>query len=180
MEIIKLAMVLDNLDNIENYKLADDFSFVYFNDNDEQIWANIEYLADEFESEEAALERFNNEFKGLKEDLYKRNIFIENKDGQKIATIMAWYGDLRGFIEGRIHWVSIIPEYQGKSLAKPLLAKALKVLAKYHKSVYLTTQTRNYKAINLYLSFGFKPYINYDNDLLGWKLVEEKLNKKIL
>lgn len=180
MENIKLAMVLENLDDILDYKLPDGFKFSYYQPGDSKTWAAIEVAALEFESIEAATSRFNSEFVGLDDELSERCLFIETNDNEKIATIMAWYGNLRNKAEGRIHWVSIIPEYQGQNLAKPLLSKALHILSKKHKSVYLTTQTINYKAINLYLGFGFKPLLNYENDEYGWQLVEERLQRKIL
>lgn len=58
----------------------------------------------------------------------ERCLFIENEHGEAIATTTAWYGDLRGKVEGRIHWVGVIPEYQGRGLAKPLLSEAMKTL----------------------------------------------------
>jgi predicted GNAT family N-acyltransferase len=76
--------------------------------------------------------------------------------------------------------VGIVPKYQGKKLSKPLLAKSMQVLAEYHDSAYLTSQTTSYQAVNMYLNFGFEPYVTNETDIEAWKLLEEILNRKIL
>lgn len=81
---------------------------------------------------------------------------------------------------GRIHWVSILPKYQGKSLAKPLLTAAMEIISHHHKKVYLDSETKNYKAINMYLQYGFKPYFHENKDKKAWRILEEKLDKKII
>jgi len=76
--------------------------------------------------------------------------------------------------------VAVVPEYQGKKLSKPLLAKAMQVLAKYHDSANLTSQTTSYQAVNMYLNFGFEPYLTNGTDIEAWKLLEDVLDRKIL
>ena len=60
-------------------------------------------------------------------------------------------------MRGRIHWVGIIPAFQGQGLSKPLLSAALARLTLDYRRAYLTTETTSYREINLYLSFGFMP-----------------------
>ena len=55
-----------------------------------------------------------------------------------------------------MHWVAILPAYQGRGLAKPLLAQVMQTMAVLgHRQVYLTTQRFRRAAIGLYTSFGF-------------------------
>jgi hypothetical protein len=53
-------------------------------------------------------------------------------------------------------------------------------LARDQAKAYLTTQTTSYPAVNLYLSFGFTPYLGADSVKEGWQLLEEVLHRKIL
>lgn len=179
MKRLRLKMVRKDLTRIPTYSLPPGFSFRLFEKGDEKIWAKIETSVDEFESEEAALQRFNSEFGNHLEEMAERCLFIENEQGEAIATTTAWYGDLRGKVEGRIHWVGVVPEYQGRGLAKPLLSEAMKRLAQYHDSAYLTSQTTSYQAINLYLNYGFEPYKTEDTCDEAWALMEEVLMREI-
>jgi ribosomal protein S18 acetylase RimI-like enzyme len=132
------------------------YSIRTFRTGDEETWARIETLAGEFADEGAALQRFHSEFHGYEADLKQRCFFLQNPEGEAIGTIMAWYGEYEGRRIGRIHWVGIIPDYQGKKLAKPLLTYALSQMSKYHQEAYLTTQKHNERAITLYEAYGFR------------------------
>lgn len=179
MKRLRLKMVRKNLVGIPDYSLPAGFKFRLFEKGDENIWARIEASVGEFQSEEAALERFSAEFGNHLEEIAERCLFIENEHGEAIATTTAWYGDLRGRVEGRIHWVAVVPAYQGRGLAKPLLSEAMSRLAKHHDSAYLTSQTTSYQAINLYLNYGFEPYRTDDTCDEAWALMEEVLKRKI-
>ncbi len=57
----------------------------------------------------------------------------------------------------RIHWVAIAPAYQGRGLAKPLVAAAcLRLRALGHVWAYLTTSTSRLPAVSLYTKFGIR------------------------
>lgn len=180
MKRLRLKMVRDHTEDIPDFSLPSGFRFRFFEKGDEQTWARIETLVDEFENEAAALERFNAEFGEHLEEMAERCLFIENEDGEAIATTTAWYGNLRGKVEGRIHWVGVIPEYQGRGLAKPLLSEAMKILAQHHTTAYLTSQTTSYQAINMYLNYGFEPYLIEPTCDEAWTLMEEVLQRKII
>ena len=49
----------------------------------------------------------------------------------KIATATAWYGQHQGKRLGRLHWISVRPDHQGKGLGKALIARALKILGEW-------------------------------------------------
>lgn len=126
-----------------------------------------------------ALKRFNKEFGNHVTEMEQRCIFIENEQREVVGTTTAWYGNLGDDTQmmGRIHWVGIIPAYQGKKLSKPLLSAAMNILALYHDKAYLTSQTISYKAINMYLEFGFKPVQLDENYHKAWQLLAQKLNE---
>ncbi len=181
MKRIPLKMIREDLLNIPAKPLPAGFKLRMFEKGDEQEWARIETSVDEFKNKETALERFNKEFGPYIDEMSQRCIFIENSNGVAIGTTTAWYGDLcgNGEVSGRIHWVGIVPEYQGRKLSKPFLSAAMHILAKYHSKAYLTSQTTSYQAVNMYLNYGFKPFITGPECNEAWPLLEETLNRKI-
>ena len=169
-----------DLADIPEYALSEGFRVRLFQEGEQAEWARVETAAGEFVSEAKAIERFKREFGPHLEEFAKRCVFLENEAGKIIGTTTAWYGSLPEGDEiiGRIHWVSLVPEYQGKGLAKPLLTAAMKILQKYHTAAYLTSQTTSYKALNMYKQYGFEPVILDEQDAEAWDIVEEKLVQK--
>jgi ribosomal protein S18 acetylase RimI-like enzyme len=106
---------------------------------------------------------------------------LENSEKKCIGTAMAWFDD-HFFREGygRVHWVGIHPDYQGKGLAKPLVCKTMEIISERHSKVYLTTQTESFKAIKIYLDFGFKPFFKEKTCHGAWKLMAEFLHHPAL
>lgn len=181
VERIKLHMMRKTSSDIPQYELPEGYRFRMFQDGDEAVWANIETRVDEFKTEDAALERFEREFGTYIHEMYNRCLFIETDEGETIGTTTAWYGDLMGDgnIRGRIHWVGIVPEYQGRGLSKPMLGKAMNILGSCHDEFYLTSQTTSWQAVNMYLNFGFEPVRLDENYDAAWSLLEEKLGREI-
>lgn len=182
MKRISVTMVRNHLLDIPQFSLPSNFQLRLFNEGDEHKWTNIETQVAEFQNEQLALKRFNQEFGSHIDDMMKRCLFIENEHGEAIATTTAWYGQLteQNEILGRIHWVGVVPAYQGKKLAKPLLSAAMNILANHHKAAYLTSQTTSYQAINMYLNYGFEPLFTTPSCHEAWKLIEKTLNRKII
>ncbi|MGH2409415.1 MAG: GNAT family N-acetyltransferase, partial [Chloroflexota bacterium] len=99
--------------------------------------------------------------------------------GEAIGTATAWEHEFEGMVRGRVSWVAIVPAYQGRKLAKPLLSAVMARLARSYGKAYLTTQTTSYPAINLYLSCGFRPHLIHQSCAEGWALMEEALQHKL-
>jgi ribosomal protein S18 acetylase RimI-like enzyme len=95
-------------------------------------------------------------------------------DGQAIGTATAWFKDnFEGRRFGRVHWVAIVPEYQGRGLAKPLMSTICRRLQELgHDCAYLTTSTARLPAINLYRRFGFEPLIRTPEEADIWKRLD--------
>jgi GNAT superfamily N-acetyltransferase len=177
---IPLKMVRDHMDHFPYFSCPNGYTIRTFVRGDEQLWAQIESKAGEFANPEQALERFQVEFGPFLSEMETRCFLLETRYGEAIGTATAWYGDFEGEQRGRVHWVGIIPSHQGKKLSRPLLTTVMIRLAEDHQKGYLTTQTTSYQAINLYLSFGFVPYLNHDSSKEGWLLMEQVLQRKIL
>ncbi|MEC0240157.1 GNAT family N-acetyltransferase [Paenibacillus dokdonensis] len=181
MKRIALTMIRQDLNHIPSYSFPSEYRVRMYTPGEEEIWADIETSVDEFPDKTAALRHFDKEFGSYTEEMSSRCLLIENADGEAIGTTTAWYGAFQNDeIWGRIHWVAIRPEEQGKKLAKPLLSAALEILSQYHDHAYLTTQTTSYQAINMYLNYGFEPFIAKPDCLEGWRLMETVLKRKIL
>lgn len=180
MKSIEVTMARKDLKNIPNHSLAEGFYFDFFKKGDEADWIHLETVTKEFENEEKAWARFNREFGPRLDEFSERCIFIKSNKGKIVGTTTAWYGEFEGEEIGRIHWVSILPEYQGLGLAKAMLSKAMNELAKNHEKAYLDSETKNYKAINMYFNYGFRPIIREGLDRKAWAILEEKLDRKLV
>jgi len=173
-EYIDVKMIRENLENIPEYSLPAGYSIKWYQPGYEKHWQAVQLLADEYTR--VTPELFQEQFGMDKQLLGERQCFLCGSEDSIIGTATAWLDNLGEKSPGRIHWLAIIPQQQGKGLAKPLLAvicKRLKELG--HSETYLTTQSVRIPAINLYAKFGFAPVIDSDRDREIW----ERLQKNI-
>lgn len=188
-EVIPIVMVRDSLDEIPQHRLPEGYSIRTFEAGEGPVWAWIGSAAGNFESLEAAQQRFDKEFAKPAQDMQSRCFFVvENKTNRVIGTAMAWYdtkfddgsGRSRSRAYGRVHWVAIIPEFQGKGLAKPLMTAVLNRLAESHDRAVLGTQTFRKAAVKLYLDLGFRPFFSSPTCPEAWKGLAEELKHPAL
>jgi len=189
-----VLMIKEAPDNYPRYCLPDGYSFCMYESGRENDWAVLEAAVGEFNSTIEAVEYFRSTFMADEDELTKRCIFVKSQEGEIVATSTAWYGTLfDDEVMPRVHWVSVHPRHQGKGIAKALITKTLDIFSELgNKSpIYLTTQTWSYKAINIYLHFGFKPYHGpkpkywaiQDNDFesesnKAWNLIYDIINNR--
>jgi ribosomal protein S18 acetylase RimI-like enzyme len=181
MENIPVVMLLEDLENLPKYELPNGFSFRNFREGDKKIWAEVEMAAGEFTDPQKGIEQFELEFERHTEELKQRFLLLENDKGESVGTAMGWFDDnflFEGY--GRVHWVGIRPDYQGKGLAKPLVSRTMEIIKARHKKCYLTTQTESFKAIKIYLDFGFVPYLKDETCPKAWKLLADFLDHPAL
>jgi GNAT superfamily N-acetyltransferase len=97
-------------------------------------------------------------------------------DGAPIGTATAWFDkQYRGQEWGRLHWVAILPAWQGRGLGRPLLSVACARLQALHPDrAYLRTAPQRLAAIHLYLAFGFVPAIRTREDAQSWERIHEE------
>eukprot|EP00051_Salpingoeca_urceolata_P001717 m.43487 g.43487 ORF g.43487 m.43487 type:complete len:284 (-) comp11638_c0_seq1:41-892(-) len=103
-----------------------------------------------------------------------------------VATATAWEGNItpEAPIAAQLHWVSVVPDHQGKGLSKTVIADALCRMRDWpdnrYSSVFLTTQTVSARAVALYSKhFGFERFIrpdHEDEDTRAWAIVDEALS----
>lgn len=143
---------------IRSFNLPEGFCFTYFKEGDEASWSEIESRVGEFDTPREALDYFTQEYMHYSTELKKRCLFIENPDGKKVATSTAWWSRRNRKSIPSLHWIAVIPEFQGKGLAKAGVSESLKhyVGLDGDRNCFLHTQTWSYKAIGIYLKLGFK------------------------
>ncbi len=178
---LPVTMIRRNLNSLPHFPLPPGFSHRLFRKGDESLWAGIETAVSEFKNEKAALAHFDKEFRPFMDDMENRCLLLERNGGGVIGTATAWYNSsFREEDHGRLHWLAVHPDFQGKGLAKPLVSLVMKMIKQYHRRAYLTSQTTSHVAIRVYLDFGFEPLIEGKECLEAWRLLEEKLMRPII
>ena len=174
---IPVTMICEDLNSIPQFNLDPLYSFRWFLPGDEKIWQLIQAKADQYN--EITNQLFAAEFGADLDLIGERQGYIIESDYNAIATGTAWFDDnYKGQQYGRIHWVAINPEMQGRGLAKPLMTiicNRLKQLG--HSRAYLTTASARIPAINLYLKFGFTPVFGKELDSGLWEEIGKEISE---
>lgn len=137
------------------YPPPTNFQIRHHNKGDEATWLAIQRTADIYN--EFSDTAFEDQY-GIDEQLHhERVIYLATTAGEVIGTSTAWYGpEGPNGKMGRIHWVAILPDFQGQGLSKPLLAATLALLMGLgHRECFLTTIQRRVAAVSLYKQMGF-------------------------
>jgi GNAT superfamily N-acetyltransferase len=176
---IPVAMIRKDLEAIPDYVLAPGYRLRAYQPGDEELWRQIHLLSDRYHTFHPDL--FFQEFGYDRGVLEERQLYLCDVQGSAIGTATAWFNDCyKGQVYGRVHWVAIVPQEQGKGLSKALMTGVCNRLRELdHSRAYLTTSTVRIQAINLYLKFGFVPEINYDTDVTIWYELEKVLKEPV-
>ncbi|HPD17358.1 MAG TPA: GNAT family N-acetyltransferase [Planctomycetota bacterium] len=171
---VLVSMIRYDLEGLPQFALARPFSIRWYRPGDSAAWTRIHVAADRFNAFPPG--RFAEQFGADEAVLAARQAYLCDGEGREIGTATAWFdASYRGQPYGRIHWVAIMPGWQGRGLAKPLLAVACRRLRELgHERAYLLTYTARTAAVNLYLSFGFVPDIRSDEELAAWRAAREQ------
>ncbi len=168
-ENVGVKMVRKDLENLPQFALPFGYSFRAYRDGDEEHWLRIQRAADRFNKITPAW--FDQEFGPDRGPLAERQFYILNPRRTPVGTGTAWLSDdCPEHWPGKIHWLAILPEYQGRGLGKALLTlicNRLRELA--HHGAYLLTSSARVIAIRLYSSFGFLPLIRNADEASAWK-----------
>lgn len=153
------VMYLNTLDNVPHLRLPRGYGIRKFHPHrrDDKTWARIEVAAGGFPDMQSALERYQQWTSEIPGGMHTRCFFLVDTTTQEaIGTVTAWRGREEMEDLGRIHWVAIVPEHQGKGLAKPLVAHALRHLQREGvPGVYLKTDSSKPRALSVYSQLGF-------------------------
>ncbi len=151
-----LTMIRDDFRDRPVYTIPEGYSIRWHQPGDEEQWRRLQQRADEINAITAAL--FRDQFGDDPAEHARRIAYLIDPEGHFAGTAAAWYGSARyGTDIGRVHWVAIDPDYQGRRLSYPLMGVILDRLEELgHASVYLTTDTRRPAAVRLYERLGFR------------------------
>jgi len=165
----RLLMIREHLEGIPDFAAPPGFSLRWYRPGDEVLWLKIHLEADRFNK--ISPELFRQEFGSEAARLVDRQCFLLDREGTAIGTGTAWFGNELGGVEiGRVHWIAIVPEYQGRGLSKPLMTAICTGLRKLgHQRAYLSTSKERLPAIRLYLRFGFRPLVRNLAEEAAWK-----------
>jgi GNAT superfamily N-acetyltransferase len=171
----KVMMERASLAGIPEYGLPQGFALRWYRIGDEAAWREIQAAADQYNNITADL--FRKTFGTDPRAHEQRICFLTTATGEPIGTAAAWWGEEGADgRRGRIHWVAILPAFQGRGLAKPLLtAVCLRLRKLGHTSAYLTTSAARTPALNLYHQFGFVPLIRDEAERAVWQEIELSL-----
>ena len=152
----KIVMECRDLRRCPHYDLPDGVSFRFFKgDEDRLVWTELYSSCELFNkiTDETHLREFGSDLDVIAD----RQLFMNDGEGKEIGTVTAWFDDdFHGEPYGRIHWVGIVPDYQGRGLSKPMMSRTCELLLELgHEKAYLVTSSARVPAINLYKKFGF-------------------------
>lgn len=160
---------------VPQYELPKGYRFVPYSAKDRDTWIDIEMSAKEFISYEQGLEIWNRYYAARLGELPGRMFFIENDEGEKVATATAFYDIYRrDKNDGWLYWVAVRREYQGKGLSKPLITYVLQVMNELgYTHAKIPTQTNTWLACKVYMDLGFLPVEeNMERNREGWRIVK--------
>jgi ribosomal protein S18 acetylase RimI-like enzyme len=150
-------MVRQHLEEIPDFPLPAGFSLRWYQPGDEEHWVRIHLAADD--ENEITPTLFQRAFGSNAAPLASRQCYLVAPGGAVIGTATAWFDDnFEGARFGRVHYVALLPEYQGRGLAKPLMTAVCQRLRELgHDRAYLVTASSRVRALKLYARFGFQP-----------------------
>ena len=170
-----VLMVRENLGDLPDPRVPDTVLARYYRPGDRRLWVELHVVADLYNT--ISSEVFDKQFHRDEAALSERMIFFFNRDlsGAKraecIATATAWYDDENQRPEwGRVHWVAVHPDYQGRGLGKAAVTSTMRRLKELgYSKAFLDTSTGRVPAVNLYLRVGFAPLLRSETEREAWR-----------
>jgi ribosomal protein S18 acetylase RimI-like enzyme len=172
---VNVWMIHHDLSRTPRFPMPTGYAMRFYRTGDVQTWVRIQQAAETFFVPTA--EVFAKHMPGDTDYLSKRVMFLVDPSSADIGTITAWNDEqLSGREIGQIHWVAIVPDAQGRGLAKSMLSAACDVLRTHgYSEACLETNTRRIPALNLYLQFGFQPHLRDEAEREAWNIVAPRL-----
>lgn len=178
MEYIQVTMLRENFANVPQFPLPAGYSLRLYKPGDKATWLRI-WQAAEAKTRLSTInaEMFDKSFGSDLAGMEKRCLFLVDAKGRDIGTTTAWYDrNYHHKAWGRVHWVAILPEFQGKGLAKPMLTAAMNRLKTLgHRRAILGTQAPRLVAIKVYLDVGFVPDMTAKDAQRAWDMIRDAL-----
>lgn len=172
---VRLSMIRSHLRGLPKHSVPPPFRTRWYRPGDEAAWVNVWRRADP--ALDLSVRTFEKEFGREADALAQRQCFLCDGDDVPIGTATAWYdSNYHGAVYGRIHWVAVVPEMQGRGLGKAVLSAACDRLIELgHDRAYLLTESPRLRAIRMYLDFGFVPQVRSPEERDAWRAILTKL-----
>ena len=167
-----VVMVRENGADYPVYTLPEGYHYALFTPADEEQWIRLQAEVTHVESYVQGKRIFREEFLQAPEGIpceecpgypavVDRTVQIKDAAGNLVGVATLWTGDTFGKTWQRAHWVAVHPDHQGKGLAKCLIARMLQLYGERNcdTPIYLTPQTKTYRAVRVYGQMGFAPYM---------------------
>lgn len=172
----RVMMIRPTLEAIPAHTFPSGYHIAWYRPGDEQHWLTIKARADAYHEADAGY--FWETYGAERDQLPLRQAYLYGPEDGPIGTLTAWFEDLDGRRYGKINWMLLLPEAQGRGLSKPLLAIVCVRLAELrHQNALLYTLTARVPAINLYQQFGFVPLIRGEHDITAWDEVNPQIRR---
>ncbi|AEJ38663.1 acetyltransferase, GNAT family [Sulfobacillus acidophilus TPY] len=128
---------------IAQHALPAEFSLSAFVPGDEMEWAHIETAVGEFMTADEALAYFQETYLPHRNELIRRCMFVRRDDGRAVGTITSWWNTTEERRDPSVHWLAVLPDYQGLGLGKALVSECLQRLVwlEGDRDIFLHTQT---------------------------------------
>lgn len=180
---VEVTMVRDNFTDVPQVELPAGYRFRMYHEGDDQTWTDLHLAAEPFVN--VTPELFEKQFAPGMDLLSQRMFFIETDDGVPAGSITAWWEKERDRPgeRGRIHWVVVHPDHQGKRISKAMMTLAMARLSDYYDQAMLGTSSGRPIAIKVYLDFGFRPDENESTNeeiVQAWRELNEQLHHPTL
>lgn len=139
-------------------ELPKGYRFVFYQAGDQEAWCRIETSVLEFKTKDDAASYFEKTFLPEEKELIQRMFFVEDPQGQKVATCTAWWEQVKDEKLPLVHWVAVMPEAQRKGIARAMMCKVTQLLQEFSqdKPIHLHTQTWSHPAVDLYQQLGYQ------------------------
>lgn len=165
----RVCLRRDHFCDLPHYALPAGFTFRAHAPGDAVRWFRIQAAADRWNPISSTT--FRADFGQDEAALAARQVFVLDPQGAAVGTVTAWWGELSpGDTWGRVHWLAVLPEFQGRGLGRALMTwvcTRLQTLG--HTRAYLTTSLLRLPALRLYLRFGFRPHVRSPEEAAAWR-----------
>ena len=175
---LQIAMIRPDLKGLPETVFPPGYSLRWFRSGDAAHWMRIHHDADPFN--EVTPDLFTRQFGCDFQRLSERQCYVQDTMARVVGTGTAWSAEERTDGRwGRVFWLAIHRQYQGRGLGKPLLGAICHRLHELgHDRACVITSTGRLPAVSLYLQFGFQPEIQSDTDRIVWKRIFDHLKSQ--
>lgn len=168
---LRLNLIRPDLGSLPEAPLPKGYSWRWFRPGDAAHWLHIHHDADPFN--DISVDLFTRQFGVDFARLASRQLFVEDAIGRVVGTCTAW-PEAASTREGcgRVFWLAVLREFQGRGLGKALLtATCSRLRDQGCTQACVGTSTGRLPAVNLYLQFGFQPETHSPEDYAIWDKV---------